>query len=168
MRGDAMTPDHIRLVQASWRRVLPIKDTAAQLFYQRLFEIDPSLRTLFRRDVQEQGAKLMQVMDAAVNGLSQLERILPSIQELGRRHADYGVKDQHYGVVGATLLWTLGKGLGAEFTPEVKDAWATVYGLLATTMREAAATARVRATLPPPPPNEQVPNVYLLLKTRAR
>ena len=71
MRGDAMTPEHIRLVQASWRRVLPIKNTAAQLFYQRLFEIDPSLRALFRRDVQEQGAKLMQVMDAAVNGLSQ-------------------------------------------------------------------------------------------------
>src|SRR5262245_48778484 len=110
----------------------------------------------------------MQLTDAAVNGLSQLQRILPSIEELGRRHADYGVKHQHYGVVGATLLWTLGKSLGAEFTPEVKDAWATVYGLLATTMREAAATARVRATLPSPQPNDQVPNVYLLLKTRAR
>jgi hemoglobin-like flavoprotein len=92
--------------------------------------------------MRQQGEKLMQVMDAAVNGLSRLKRIAPSLQELGRRHADYGVKDHHYGTVGAALLWTLGKGLGAEFTPEVKDAWATVYGVLATTMREGAASAR--------------------------
>jgi hemoglobin-like flavoprotein len=168
MRSDVMRPEHVRLVQATWRRVLPIKDTAAQLFYQRLFELDPSLRALFRNDIHQQGAKLMQVMDAAVNGLSQLERILPSIQELGRRHADYGVEDHHYGMVGAALLSTLGKSLGAEFTPEVKDAWAKVYGLLATTMREAAATARVRATLPAPQPIERLPHDYLLLKTRAR
>jgi len=168
MRGDPVTPEHVRLVQATWRRVLPIKDTAAQLFYQRLFEIDPSLKALFQRDIRQQGAKLMQVMDAAVNGLSQLERIRPSIEELGRRHADYGVKDHHYGLVGAALLWTLGRSLGAEFTPTVKDAWATVYGMLATTMREAAATARVRATLPAPQPTERIPDAYLLLKTRAR
>ena len=138
-----MTPEHIRIVQSTWLKVLPIKDTAAQLFYEKLFEIDPSLRGLFRGDMRHQGGKLMQVIDAAVNGLSRLERIVPSIQELGRRHADYGVKDHHYGIVGVALLWTLGKTLGAEFTPEVKDAWATVYGVLATTMREATATARI-------------------------
>jgi len=137
-----MTPEHIRTVQSTWLKVLPIRDRAAQLFYDRLFETDPSLSGLFRTNMQQQREKLMQVIDAVVNGLSRLERILPSIQELGRRHATYGVKDHHYGTVGAALLWTLGKGLGAEFTPEVKDAWASAYGVLATIMREAAATAR--------------------------
>ena len=135
--------------------MLTIKDTAAELFYERLFEIDPSLRGLFRGDMRQQGAKLMQVMDAAVNRLSRLEGIVCLIQELGRRHADYGVKGHHYDTVGAALLWTLGKSLGAEFTPEVKDAWATVYGVLATNMREAAATAGVRNTLPAQQPNRR-------------
>ena len=138
-----MTPEHIRIVQFTWVKVLPIQDTAAQLFYERLFETDPSLRALFRRDMRQQGAKLMQVIDAAVNGLSRLERIVSAIQELGRRHADYGVRDHHYDAVGAALLWTLGKSLGTEFTPKVRDAWATVYAVLATTMQEAAATTRV-------------------------
>jgi hemoglobin-like flavoprotein len=149
-----VTPQQIRTVQSTWIKVLPNKDTAAQLFYERLFEIDPSLRGLFRSDISQQGAKLMQVMDAAVNGLSQLERIVRVIQELGRRHADYGVKDHHYDIVGAALLWTLGKSLGAEFTPEVKDAWATVYRVLATTMREAANT-EAGNTLPAWQPNRK-------------
>jgi len=139
-----MTPEHIRIVQSTWVKVLPIKDSAAQLFYERLFEIDPSLRALFRSDTRQQGEKLMEVIDAAVNGLSRLELIVCAIQELGKRHAGYGVKDHDYATVGAALLWTLGKSLGAaEFTPKVKDAWATVYAVLATTMREAAASARV-------------------------
>ena len=150
-----MTPEHIRTVQSTWVKVLPIKDTAAQLFYERLFEIDPSLRALFRSDMRQQGEKLMQVMDAAVNGLSRLERIVSAIQELGRRHADYGVKDHHYATVGAALLWTLGQSLGAEFTPKVKDAWATVYAVLATTMREAAVTKRVSNSLPAPQPDRR-------------
>jgi hemoglobin-like flavoprotein len=150
-----MTPEHIRIVQSTWVKVLPIKDTAAQLFYERLFETDPSLRALFRTDVRQQREKLMQVIDAAVNGLSRLERITAAIQELGRRHADYGVKDHDYGTVGAALLWTLGKSLGPELTPEAKDAWATVYGVLATTMREAAVTARVTDTLAARQPNQR-------------
>jgi hemoglobin-like flavoprotein len=95
----------------------------------------------------------MQVMDATVNGLSQLESVVRLIQELGRRHADYGVKEHHYDIVGAALLWTLGKSLGAEFAPEAKDAWTMVYDVLATTMREAAATARLTDTLPARQPN---------------
>ena len=138
-----MTPECIRTVQSTWVRLLPIKDLAAQVFYERLFELDPSLRALFRGDMREQGEKVMQVLDAAVNGLSRLERITAAIQDLGRRHPNYGVEDHHYDTVGAALLWTLGKTLGAEFTPEVKDAWAKVYGVLATTMREAAASSRV-------------------------
>jgi hemoglobin-like flavoprotein len=149
----AMAPEHVRIVQATWVKVLPIKETAAQLFYERLFEMDPSLRALFRGDMREQGEKLMQLIDAAVNGLSQLERIVTAIQELGRRHVDYGVKDHHYDTVGAALLWTLHKSLGAEFTPAARNAWATVYGVLAATMQEAAATAHHRNVLSAPRPN---------------
>jgi len=96
--------------------------------------------------MQEQGEKLMQVIDAAVNGLSNLERIVTAIQELGRRHVDYGVKDHHYDTVGTALLWTLEKSLGKEFTKEARNAWATVYGILATTMQEAAATKQDKNT----------------------
>jgi len=141
-----MAPEHVRLVQSTWVKVLPIKDTAAQLFYERLFEMDPSLRALFRGDMRQQGEKLMQVIDAAVNGLSHLERIVTAIQELGRRHVDYGVKDHHYDTVGAALLWTLEKSLGKEFTREARNAWTTVYSILATTMQEAAATRRDKNT----------------------
>jgi len=137
-----MTPEHVRIVQATWVKVLPIKETAAQLFYERLFEMDPSLRAMFRGDMREQGEKLMQLIDGAVNGLSQLERIVTAIQELGRRHVGYGVKDHHYATVGAALLWTLQKSLGTQFTPEARSAWATVYGVLAATMQEAAGGAR--------------------------
>lgn len=145
-----MTPEDILTVQSTWRKVLPIKEVAARLFYQRLFELDPSLRGLFRGDMTQQGEKLMRVIDVAVNGLGQLDRLVPSIQELARRQVDYGVKDHHYSTVGAALLWTLSKGLGAGFTPEVKDAWKAVYGVLAKIMRQAAATTLCERPLPPP------------------
>ncbi len=135
-----MTPRQVRIVQATWARVLPIKETAARLFYDRLFELDPSLKPMFRGDMHEQGEKLMQVMDSAVNGLSRLEHIVAAVQALGRRHVGYGVKDHHYDTVGTALLWTLEQGLGAAFTAEVRDAWTTVYGVLASTMKAAAAT----------------------------
>ena len=134
--------EQVAIVQSTWLKVLPISDAAAQLFYGRLFEMNPSLKRMFRGDMREQGKKLMHMINAAVNGLSRLERIIPAIQDLGRRHAGYGVKDEHYAAVGAALLWTLGKGLGPDFTPAVKDAWAAVYGVLAKTMQEAAATAQ--------------------------
>jgi hemoglobin-like flavoprotein len=134
-----MTPEQVRLVQRTWVLILPKKDAAARLFYERLFELDPALRTLFRGDMRAQGEKLMQVVEAVVSGLSRLDQFLPTVQALGRRHVHYGVKDAHYGKVGAALLWALNRTLGDEFTPEVKDAWATVYGLLANAMREAAA-----------------------------
>jgi hemoglobin-like flavoprotein len=137
-----MTRGQIRIVQSTWIKVLPVGDAAAQLFYERLFETDPSLRPLFRGDMRLQREKLMQVIDAAVNGLSRLESIVQAIQDLGQRHTAYGIKDHDYDTVGAALLWTLDKNLGAQFTPDVKDAWATVYGVLATTMREAAANSR--------------------------
>jgi nitric oxide dioxygenase len=133
-----MTPEHIALVQRTFADVLPLADTAAALFYERLFTLDPALRVLFHSDMQEQGRKLMTVLRLAVAGLSRLEALLPMVQQLGVRHRSYGVKDAHYATVGAALLWTLQQGLGERFTPEVQAAWTSAYTLLADTMRAAA------------------------------
>ena len=135
------TPTQTALVQSSFAIIAPIADDAAALFYQRLFELDPSLRRMFPEDMTGQRKKLMQMLTAAVKGLDRLDQLVPVVQDLGRRHATYGVTDAHYDTVGAALLWTLEMGLGKGFTPEMKDAWATVYGLLATTMRDAARQA---------------------------
>ena len=141
-----MTSDQIRLVRTTWDQVVLIADTAARLFYERLFEMEPELRRLFgRTDMEQQRKKLMQMLTAAVKGLDRLDQLVPVVQNLGRRHATYGVEDRHYDTVGAALLWTLGKGLGDAFTPETKDAWATVYGILATTMKNAAREALAAA-----------------------
>ena len=130
------------LVQNSFATVATIADDAAVLFYQRLFELDPSLRPMFRADMTEQRKKLMQMLTAAVKGLDRLEQLVPVVKDLGRRHCGYGVTDAHYDTVGKALLWTLQAGLGKAFTPEVKDAWVAVYTLLATTMKDAAREAR--------------------------
>jgi hemoglobin-like flavoprotein len=134
-----MNPEQIMLVQTSFVLVMPIADTAAALFYQRLFELDPSLRPMFRGDIQEQGRKLMSMLKIAVNGLTRLDQLVPAVQELGRRHARYGVRDEHYDTVAAALLWTLRQGLGVAFTAEVEQAWVAAYTLLAGTMKAAAA-----------------------------
>jgi hemoglobin-like flavoprotein len=136
-----MTSEQVFLVQRSWRQVLPIADTAAELFYTRLFSLDPTIAPLFKNDMKTQGRKLMAMIGTAVNGLSKLDSIVPAVQDLGRRHVKYGVKDQHYETVGAALLWTLEQGLGDAFTKDVKAAWTAVYGVLAGTMKEAAAKA---------------------------
>ena len=133
------------LVQGTFSSIATIADDAAILFYQRLFELDPSLRPMFRGDMAEQRKKLMQMITAAVKGLDRLDQLVPVVQSLGRRHVGYGVNDSHYDTVGEALLWTLEAGLGKAFTPEVKEAWAAVYGLLANTMKDAARDALVSA-----------------------
>jgi len=133
-----MTPDQVRLVQTTFKDVAAIKEQAAALFYDRLFHLDPSLKKLFRGDMKEQGRKLMAAIGVVVASLDNLERVLPTVRDLGRRHAGYGVQPAHYDTVGAALLWTLGQGLGSAFTPAVRDAWAAAYGALAAVMIEAA------------------------------
>ena len=133
-----MTPRQITLVQASWKDILAVSETAAQLFYLRLFALDPSLRPMFKGEIREQGRKLIAMMSVAVNGLTRIETLLPVIEALGRRHAGYGVKDEHYATVAAALLWALEQGLGGRFTPDVKAAWTAAYGLLAGAMQRAA------------------------------
>lgn len=133
-----MTPEQITLVKSSWQQVLPIQDTAANLFYNKLFELDPSLRNMFKGNMTEQGRKLMTMITMVVNSLDRLGQIMGAVEDLGRRHVDYGVKDHHYDTVGVALIWTLGQGLGSAFTAEVKDAWTGAYTTLATAMKQAA------------------------------
>lgn len=136
-----MTPEEIHLVKTSWQNVLPIADQAAESFYSRLFEIAPEVTRLFKGDMRAQGRKLMNMINTAVHGLGELDHIVLVVQELGRRHADYGVTDAHYDSVGEALIWTLQHRLGNEFTSEVQNAWRTTYSLLADTMKAGAANA---------------------------
>ena len=132
------TLKQIELVQKTFAVVAPLADDVASLFYRRLFEIDPTLQSMFKGDMADQRHKLMVMLTVAVKGLPRLDRLIPVLQDLGRRHADYGVDDRHYETVGEALLWTLEKGLGPAFTPEARDAWTTVYGVLAATMKAGA------------------------------
>lgn len=134
-----MTPAQVAMIRESWTAVEPIQNMAATLFYDRLFELDPTLRRLFRRtDMAGQKKILMQTLTVVVKSLDRLNQIVPAVQALGRRHAGYGVRASHYDTVGAALLWTLGQGLGDAFVPELRDAWAEAYSVLATVMIEAA------------------------------
>lgn len=133
-----MTPREIALVKESFRQVAPIADQAAAIFYARLFELDPSLRGLFRGNMAEQGRKLMHMIGLAVGELDRLDNLAPAVRQLGLRHAAYRVKEEHYYTVGEALLWTLAKGLGDAFTGEMQAAWAKVYWVLAETMKAGA------------------------------
>lgn len=135
-----MTPQQIDILKSSWAKVVPIKDTAAELFYGKLFELDPAVKPLFKGDMKEQGRKLMAAINTVVNGVDNLGPMVPVLQDMGKRHVAYGVTDAHYDTVGAALIWTLGQGLGDAFTPEVKDVWVGAYTTIASVMKEAAAT----------------------------
>ena len=136
-----MTPESVALVESSFEKVKPIAPQAAELFYGKLFDLDPSLRPLFKGDMAEQGRKLMSTLAFVVAGLRTPEKILGAVADLGRRHVGYGVQDSHYDTVGAALLWTLEQGLGPDFTPDTKAAWTEAYTLLAGVMKNAAAQA---------------------------
>jgi len=125
-----MTPDQVKLVQQSFSKVAPISDQAAILFYDRLFEVAPQVRAMFPADMSEQRKKLMMMLAAVVGGLGDLPSILPAASALAKRHVAYGAKAEHYPVVGSALLWTLEKGLGEAWTPDVAAAWTTAYGTL--------------------------------------
>lgn len=133
-----MTSEQIHLIKTSFAKIEPVTEEAAVLFYAKLFDLDPDLRALFKGGIREQGLKLMQMLELAVNGLDRIDQLVPAVQALGARHAGYGVKERHYKTVGAALLWMLEKALRADFTPQTREAWATVYKLLAQTMKDGA------------------------------
>lgn len=140
-----ITPQQKELVQKTWVMVVPIADTAAELFYGRLFELEPEYKAMFKNDMTEQGKKLMKTINIAVEALDDVEPLIPVLKKMGADHAGYGVKDRDYNVVGAALLWTLEKGLGDVFTDEVKNAWGAVYEVLASVMKAGAAEAEQAA-----------------------
>ena len=133
-----MTPDQIKAVQESFTKVAPISEQAAALFYGRLFEIAPAVKPLFRGDMKEQGRKLMATLAVVVGGLSNLEAILPAASTLAKRHVGYGVSAADYSSVGEALLWTLERGLGAGWTPELAASWSAAYGVLSNYMIDEA------------------------------
>ncbi len=133
-----MTPSQIDLVQSSFAKVVPIAETAASLFYGRLFEVAPEVKPLFRGDMKEQGRKLMTTLAVVVNGLKAPDTILSAAKALAVKHVGYGVTAEHYVPVGAALIWTLEQGLGDDFTPETRDAWLAAYTLLSGVMIEEA------------------------------
>jgi hemoglobin-like flavoprotein len=134
-----MTPKQIEIVQSTFTKVAPIAEIAADLFYARLFELDPQLKPMFKGDMKRQGMMLMSMLSTAVRGLSHADALVPVVKGLGRRHVGYGVRDEHYAVVGQALIDTLSKGLGADFTAEARDAWLAAYSLLSTVMKAGAA-----------------------------
>lgn len=131
-----MTKEQINLVRTSFEKIAPIADHAADLFYAKLFDLDPHLRRLFKSDIKEQGKKLIQVLSTAVENLERIDELVPHIRAMGARHAGYGVGEKDYETVGAALLWTFEKTLSKEFNTPTRKAWATVYNLLAETMKE--------------------------------
>jgi hemoglobin-like flavoprotein len=140
-----MTPHQIQLIRETFALMEPRLAIAGLVFYQRLFALDPSLRSLFTHDINEQAVKLMQALKFAVAAVEQPRELQPVLESLGRRHVYYGVEERHYDSVGAALLGTLGVLLGPAFTPEVKGAWQAIYTLMADTMKRAAAKAPLEA-----------------------
>src|SRR5262249_14165565 len=142
MRPIVSSADHVPterdlvLVRDSFDKVVPIAGIAADLFYERLFYLAPSLRRMFPADMRDQKRKLMVMIASAVQGLHDLDRLVPQLTALGAQHAGHGVEPRHYAIVGEALIWTLERGLGNAFTPPVRQAWTRVYGLLAAVMQD--------------------------------
>jgi hemoglobin-like flavoprotein len=145
-KAKIMFPETKHILKTTWAELVPISDAAATLFYDRLFMLDPSLKPLFANaDMKEQRRKLMQAITAVINGVDHLDALVPTLENLGRNHARYGVVDRHYDTVGAALLWTLEQGLKDDWTPAAKSAWTAAYATVATVMRGAAASKGNRA-----------------------
>ena len=134
----SLTPHQIQLIQQSFAKVDPIADQAAEIFYNKLFEYEPSVRPLFKSDIRNQGRKLMSTLKVAVKALDDLDALVPVLQKMAVKHVEYGVRAEHYTPVGNALLYALKVGLGKDWTPELRQAWVEVYRLIAKTMKDAA------------------------------
>ncbi|MEM7464034.1 MAG: globin family protein, partial [Pseudomonadota bacterium] len=144
---ELITPQQKQMVWKTWEKIVPIADTAADLFYSRLFEIDPDVKTLFAKsDMSTQKTKLIQTLASAISCLDSTETLKPLLVDLGRKHADYGVVASHYETVGSALLWTLEQGLGEDWTPEAAAGWTAAYIFIAETMQSGANTPPVTDT----------------------
>ena len=133
-----MTKERIQLLQQNLVRLLSVSDLTGQLFYKRLFELDPSTRSMFKADMREMTRQLMQTVGMIVTGLSTPGEVMSLVAEYGRKHVEYGVVEAHYDTVRTALLWTLDQILGSEFTPESHAAWTEAYDFIAKVMKDAA------------------------------
>jgi len=140
-----MTQHQQELVRASFAKILPISEEAADLFYSRLFEIAPYIRPLFKGDIKDQGQKLIQTLHIAVNSLDRIDTVTPALQKIGRAHKAFGVVNGHYDIVASALLWTLERTLGGEFTDEVRNAWVSMYTTISRIMKQAADEVQLAA-----------------------
>ena len=144
-----MTQDDIALVQQSWRPIEPVKRVTAELFYLKLFELDPTLQLLFSDDLQSRTQRYIQLMDATVRGLHRADVLMPAIRELGIRHPRFGGSDAHHANIATALLWSLEKGLRKDFTTQVQSAWIKIYGVLSQALRSSSLGASLAAGPPP-------------------
>lgn len=140
-----MNAEQIKMVQSSFEQVKPIADQAAEIFYGRLFEAAPHTRHMFKGDMTKQGAMLMSTLGLAVGSLNDLDKIIPAVRALGRRHVGYDVQFDHFAIVGESFLWTLEQAFGSALTDELKTAWTEAYLLLAGVMQEAMREVMVSA-----------------------
>ncbi|PCS21193.1 globin family protein [Candidatus Enterovibrio escicola] len=131
----SLTPHQITLISQSFYKVEPISEKITEIFYKTLFAYEPTVKSLFKGDMQQQGRKLMVMLHTVVNSLNRLDNLVPVLQDLAKRHVDYGVKKTHYTPVGNALIHTLQIGLGDDFTPEVKAAWIAILDIIADTMK---------------------------------
>ncbi|MDY0745606.1 globin family protein [Paucibacter sp. R3-3] len=139
-----MTPQQITLVRSSFKlfsTLQPVTSAAGAIFYAKLFANDPSLRHMFKGDMAQQGERLMAMIGNGVAMLDRADALLPVLRQLGARHVRYGVRDEHYDIVGAVLLETLEQALAEDFSAEVRKAWIAAYGLISATMKEGAMNA---------------------------
>jgi len=141
-----MTRHEQQLIRETFAQAERLSQIFALTFYQRLFHLDPTLRAMFRSDIVEQSRKLMQSLQMLVENVEQLKNVTATVESLGRRHAGYGVRDEHYDTVGAALLWTFGHVLGESFPPGAHEAWAKLYARIAAIMKRAAAFEAVSKT----------------------
>jgi hemoglobin-like flavoprotein len=145
-----MTPAQKQLVKSSFARLAPFADAVAEIFYRELFALDPDLRKLFRSDLAEQGRKLMAMLGTAIANLDRLEAVVPTVRDLGRRHTVYGVEAADYQTVAGALIATLEQGLGSDFTPALREAWASCYRVLSGEMLAGASERPSERALPEP------------------
>jgi hemoglobin-like flavoprotein len=130
-----MTPDQVKLIRESFAKVAPVSDRLAALFYQRLFEIAPEVKPLFKSDIEQQGRKFMATLTVAVSSLDHFENLKPALGALARQHAHLGVHKDYFSPLGESLIWALERGLGESFGESTRDAWQAAYALLADTMK---------------------------------
>jgi len=140
-----MHAQQIQLVRASFAAVQLTVDQPGALFYDNLFAADPSLRNLFHGGIKHQGERLMTMIGSALELLDRPAMLLPVLRQLGARHGGYGVEESHYATVGAALIRTLEQALGIAFTDEVRQAWVDLYGVISSTMIDAAQREAVPA-----------------------